>query len=151
MEGLRSKLFYKFEAIILKMSRKRSKYRQWYIKQKDDAIGRELLAMDKFGNKYYQYYRFHGLPTKRMVLYKFFDSNKFNVDPHFVGWLYRRDILPPTPEELEKLYLEHDAFRERAIEWDENQRLMIEEYHRTRKVLDEKYEREKQIMLENGQ
>jgi hypothetical protein len=47
-----------------------------------------------------------------MVLYKFLAENRFHQDPHFVGWLQRQDILPPTPEELEKLYLDHDAFME---------------------------------------
>jgi hypothetical protein len=31
-------------------------------------------------------------------------------DPHFTAWLHRQEILPPTPEELEKLYLDHEAF-----------------------------------------
>jgi hypothetical protein len=39
-------------------------------------------------------------------------------DPHFLGWLRRNEMLPPTPEELDRLYLEHDAFVARGIEWD---------------------------------
>lgn len=85
------------------------------MKNKDEALGRELLAVDRYGNKYYQYYSFHGLPTRRIVLYKFFDTNKFHVDPHFVSWLHRQEILPPTMAELETLYLDHDAFKERAL------------------------------------
>ena len=41
-------------------------------------FGRENIATDKYGNNYYQYYSYHGLPTRRIVLYKFFDSNKFH-------------------------------------------------------------------------
>lgn len=89
MEAIRSRLFIKIESAILKIVNRRSKFNQWYIKQRDDAIGREMIGYDKFGNKYYQYYSFHGLPTRRMVLYKFFDANKFHIDPHFVGWLHR--------------------------------------------------------------
>jgi NADH:ubiquinone oxidoreductase subunit len=77
-----------------------------------------MVGFDKFGNRYYQYYSFHGLPTKRMVMYKFFSNTKFNVDPHFLDWLNRREMLPPSPDELEKMYLEHDAFVARAIDWD---------------------------------
>lgn len=47
------------------------------------------MGIDKFGNKYYQYYSFHGLPTRRMVMYKFLEENRFHQDPHFVGWLHR--------------------------------------------------------------
>jgi len=35
-----------------------------------------------------------------------------------LGWLRRNEILPPTPDELERLYLEHDAFVARGMEWD---------------------------------
>ena len=98
--------------------------------------------MDRHGNKYYQYYSYHGLPTKRIVLYKFFDTNCFHQDPHFIGWLRKNEVLPPTPEELERLYLEHDAFIQRGIAWDEEQKLIIEEFDRKKKELDEKYDRE---------
>ena len=89
MEGIKSTIFNKLEKSLVKLFAKRSKFRHWYINQRDDAIGRELIGMDKFGNKYYQYYSFHGLPTRRIVLYKFFATNKFHIDPHFVGWLSR--------------------------------------------------------------
>jgi len=92
------------------MQGQQSKMRKFYIEQKDNALGRDRVGLDRFGNKYYQYYSYHGLPTKRIVLYKFFDTNCFHQDPHFVGWLRRNEILPPTPEKLEELYLEHDAF-----------------------------------------
>ena len=106
-------------------------------------MGRERIGVDKFGNKYYQYYTYHGLPTKRVVLYNFPEgSSLFEQDPHFVGWLRKNEILPPTPEELERLYLEHDAFIQRGIEWDEEQQLIIEEFNNRKKELDEMYDRE---------
>eukprot|EP00347_Sterkiella_histriomuscorum_P001917 403370172 len=150
MEAIRNRLFTKIESAVLRLVSRRSSFKQWYIKHRDDALGREMIGYDKFGNKYYQYYSFHGLPTRRMVIYKFFDTNKFNIDPHFVGWLHRRDNQPPTPEELEKLYLEHDAFLERALNWDEEQIVMIEDYQRKKKQLEEKYEKEKFQLLEQG-
>ncbi|CDW72353.1 ndufa12 domain containing protein [Stylonychia lemnae] len=151
MEAIKNLLFKKAEKLALRIISKRSSFRQWYISQRDDAMGRELIGIDKFGNSYYQYYSFHGLPTRRMVMYKFFDTNKFHIDPHFLGWLRRNDNQPPTQHELERLYLEHDAFIERAIAWDEEQRVMIEEYKEKMKILEEKYEREKFQFLEQGE
>ncbi len=91
--------------MLLNAANNRSKLKIAYLKRKDEGFGRECIGSDKFGNNYYQYYSYHGLPTRRIVLYKFFDNNKFHIDPHFVGWLHRRELLAPTPEELEKLYL----------------------------------------------
>ena len=119
MEGVKNLLFSKLESSLLRLSSKRSKFRKWYIQQRDDVLGRELVGVDKFGNKYYQYYSFHGLPTRRLVLYKFFSTNKFHIDPHFQGWLHRQDTVPPTPEELQRLYLAHDEFQMKALMWDE--------------------------------
>ena len=79
----------------------------------------------------------HGLPTRRIVLYKFFDTNKFHIDTHFLGWLRRNEMLPPSPEQLEQLYLEHDAFMERALQWDKEQELIIREWDQKKKLLDE--------------
>ena len=89
MDKIKAILFTKVESLILGIGSKRSRWRQWYIKQKDEAIGREIVGHDRHGNKYYQYYSFHGLPTRRMVIYKFLAENRFNQDPHFLGWLHR--------------------------------------------------------------
>ena len=105
--------------MLLKSANLRSRLKNDYVKRKDEGLGRECIGTDKYGNNYYQYYSFHGLPTRRIVLYKFFENNKFNIDPNFVGWLHRREIMAPTPEELAKRYLEHDAFIERGIAWDQ--------------------------------
>ena len=78
MDKIKGTLFLKLENFILSIAGKRSLWRQWYIKQKDQAIGREIVGVDKFGNKYYQYYSFHGLPTRRMVLYRFLEENRFH-------------------------------------------------------------------------
>lgn len=124
------------------MAKQQNKVRRFVIDQKDQSLGRTKIGTDKFGNKYYQYYSFHGLPTKRIVLYKFFDTNCFHQDPHFLGWLRRNELLPPTPEELEKLYLEHDSFIQRGIEWDKEQQALIDEFNRKKKELDDKFDRE---------
>lgn len=89
MQGLKNAIWPRFERLLLRASSERSKLRYFYMKRKDNGLGRECIATDKFGNNYYQYYSYHGLPTRRVVLYKFFDTNKFHIDPHFVGWLRR--------------------------------------------------------------
>lgn len=33
----------------------------------DIKLNRELVGIDKFGNKYYQYFSYYGLPTRREV------------------------------------------------------------------------------------
>ena len=40
------------------------------------------------------------------------------------------------------MYLEHDSFIQRGIEWDESQLAMIDEFNVRKKQLDEKYGRE---------
>ena len=140
MDRIKGKLWRSLEVTVLKISSYRSSYRRSYIQAKDDGLGRERVGADKFGNTYYQYYSYHGLPTRRIVLYKFFDTNKFHIDPHFLGWLRRNDMLPPTPEALEKAYLEHDAFKERALQWDKSDELYLKEWRARKEELDQKYE-----------
>jgi len=53
---------------------------------------------------------------------------------HFIGWLRRNELFAPTPEELEQLYLDHDAFQERALEWDKKEQLLIAEYERQKRL-----------------
>lgn len=48
-------------------------------------------------------------------------------------------MIAPTPEQLEQLYLDHDAFVERAIEWDENELKMIKAWDDKKQELDEKF------------
>ena len=57
------------------------------------------------------------MPTKRIAYYKHFTLNKWYKDAHFNGWLHRIDALPPTKEQLERLYLEDAERKQKAIEW----------------------------------
>jgi NADH:ubiquinone oxidoreductase subunit len=54
---------------LLSLAPKQAAWRKFYIEQKDQALGRERVGVDRYGNKYYQYFSYHGLPTKRIVLY----------------------------------------------------------------------------------
>jgi len=121
------------------------KWKKLYLKYKDEALNRELVGVDKYGNQYYQYYSFHGLPTKRIVLYKFFDGNQFVSDVHFISWLHRRQQLPPTPEDLERLYMTHDDFIKRGIEWDKKEKEISQLYQKNKKVnlIDQEIKKEK--------
>lgn len=148
MDKIKLKLWYGLESLVLRLGSERSKWRRSYIQGKDDGLGRQRIGTDKFGNNYYQYYSYHGLPTRRIVLYKFFEHNKFHIDVHFLGWLRRNDILPPTPEALEKAYLEHDAFIERAIQWDKSEQLFIKEWQARKLELDQQFEERKQLTNE---
>ena len=78
VDHLKLKAMRGFEKLISKVASERSKFRRKYIQYKDEKFGRERVATDRFGNSYYQYYSYHGLPTRRIVLYKFLDQNRFH-------------------------------------------------------------------------
>ena len=54
-------------------------------------------------------------------------------------------MLAPTAEELEKLYLKHDAFIEKGIAWDKEQLLVIAEWERKKQLMDKQFEHRDQI------
>ena len=139
MDQIKRKAWFSFEKMLNKVAGERSKFRRRYVQYKDEKFGRERIATDRFGNNYYQYYSYHGLPTRRIVLYKFVDGNRFHQDPHFIGWLRKNEMIAPTPEQLEQLYLDHDAFIERSIDWDRNELQNIKAWDRMKQELDEKY------------
>ena len=91
VDHLKRKAWISFEKLIGKVASERSKFRRKYVQYKDEKFGRERVATDRFGNNYYQYYSYHGLPTRRIVLYKFEDANRFHQDPHFIGWLRKNE------------------------------------------------------------
>ena len=103
-------------------------FKRKYWEYKDYELGREHMGMDRYGNEYYQCYSyFGGMPTRRVVIYKFYENQHFHNDPHFVGWLnYRTDMLPSS-EELQLLYLEDAQRKRKAIAWDEQQARLLED------------------------
>ena len=78
MDQIKRKAWFQFERLLGSVASERSRYRRWYVQWKDDKFGRERINTDRFGNNYYQYYSYHGLPTRRIVLYKFFDGNRYH-------------------------------------------------------------------------
>lgn len=125
----------------------RLKYRFLREKQEmsDRIENREFLGNDKYENQYFQYYSYHGIPTRRRVYYKFFSTNKFHIDIHFVDWLFHRTAFPPTPNELNQLYLEDERRMQRAIEWDKQEEAKQVEYRNKIKHLQKN---EEQLLLE---
>ena len=43
------------------------RYRKFLEEMKDQKLNRECVGVDKYGNKYFQYYSAYGLPTRREV------------------------------------------------------------------------------------
>ena len=144
MDRIKLKALQGLEKVLSKVASGKSWYRRRYVQWKDDKFGRERVNTDRYGNSYYQYYSYHGLPTRRIVLYKYYDEHRFIQDPHFVGWLRKNEMIAPTPEELEQLYLKHDAFIERGIEWDENEKQLLKAWEERKLELDEKFPDQRQ-------
>jgi hypothetical protein len=109
------------------------KLRRFREKYQDQKENRELLVVDKYGNRYYQYYSYHGLPTRRVVLNNMKSFNKWDDDPFMLSWLQRRRQNPPTQEELERMYIEQEEFQRRGLEWDRKEQAMIDEWKRKQK------------------
>lgn len=54
-----------------------------------------MIGTDRFGNKYYQYYSYYGLPTRREVHFK--DPYAFALkDLVYFRWLHNQEFDPPT-------------------------------------------------------
>jgi hypothetical protein len=102
------------------------KLKRWKDKYQDIKENRELLVVDKFGNRYYQYYSHHGLPTRRVVINNMKGFNKWDDDPFMMSWLQRRRDVPLTQEELEKMYIENEEFQRKGLEWDKKEQAMID-------------------------
>ncbi len=102
------------------------KFRRTKEKYEDIKENRELVVVDKYGNRYYQYYSHHGLPTRRVVVNNMKGFNKWDDDPIMLGWLQKRRAIPPSQEELEKMYLENEEFQRRGLEWDRKEQAMID-------------------------
>ncbi len=111
-------------------------------KYQDQKENRELVVVDKFGNRYYQYYSHHGLPTKRIIHLNQTSFNKWNDDPFMMSWLQRRRLNPPTQEELEKMYIEQEEFQRRCMEWDKKEQMMIDEFKKRKNDALEKERKE---------
>ena len=103
-------------------------------KYDDNVLNRELLVVDKYGNRYYQHYSSEGVPTRRYVALNMKSFNKWDEDPTMLGWLQFRRQNPPTQEELEKVYLLQEERERRGLEWDRKEAKIINEYKNKNKL-----------------
>jgi len=110
---------------------------------------RELIVVDKYGNRYYQYYSYHGLPTKRVVVHNMKGFNKWDDDPYMMAWLEKRRVNPPTQEELEKLYIQTEELQRRGLEWDRKERALIDEWKKKQQEALEKERKETKSIGDN--
>jgi len=128
------------------------KLKRKYWEYRDIQLGRDHLGMDRYGNEYYQYYsHYGGLPTKRVVMYKLFEVNNYHNDPHFFSWLHGGADKPPTPEELQFLYLVDDQRKRKAIAWDVEQELLLKNAKAREKELTERAKAETIGTTQEGQ
>jgi len=109
------------------------KFKRIKEKYQDIKENRELIVVDKFGNRYYQYYSNQGLPTRRVVINNQKGFNKWDDDPFMLSWLQMRRMVPPTQEELEKMYIENEEFQRRGLEWDKKEKALIDEWKKLQK------------------
>ena len=54
-----------------------------------------MIGVDRDGNKYFQYYSFYGLPTRREIRFKI-KGNFDLTDLVYYNWLYKMQIDPPS-------------------------------------------------------
>lgn len=119
-----------------------SKLKQLKRQYNESSLNRDLLVVDKYGNRYYQQYSKEGIPTKRYVALNFKAHNKWDEDPTMLAWLQYRRQTPPSQEELEKIYIEQEEFERRGLEYDTKQNKLLEEYSKKRNkaISDERQE-----------
>eukprot|EP01017_Pseudomicrothorax_dubius_P005563 TRINITY_DN11430_c0_g1_i7.p1 TRINITY_DN11430_c0_g1~~TRINITY_DN11430_c0_g1_i7.p1 ORF type:complete len:117 (+),score=25.39 TRINITY_DN11430_c0_g1_i7:28-378(+) len=77
-----------------------SRFRKFLDAMKDQKLNREFVGVDRFGNKYYQYYSHYGLPTRREIEPVQKKRAKFFKDTAFHFWMNSTDQLPPTENQL---------------------------------------------------
>jgi NADH dehydrogenase [ubiquinone] 1 alpha subcomplex assembly factor 2 len=100
-----SKLFLTLRVIHsrIKESHLYGRYRALRDDLENQKQNRELVGVDRDGNKYYQYYSYFGLPTRREIDFK--EKKVIAMqDLAFYDWLNGHQTSPPTQEQLAKLY-----------------------------------------------
>jgi hypothetical protein len=110
-----------------------NKLQELKARYEDKKYNRELVTVDKYGNRYYQHYTSEGIPSKRYVHINFKAFHKWEEDPTMQGWLQGRRDFPPTQEELERNYINQENMERNGLEWDKKEQRLIEEYNNKRR------------------
>ena len=61
----------------------------------NQRLNRECIGEDRDGNKYYQYYSYYGLPTKREIRFRVPGDWEMR-DLVYYQWLHKTVFDPPT-------------------------------------------------------
>ena len=125
-----------------------TRIRKFMQAQRDHKLNREYVGRDKFGNKYYQYYSYLGLPTKREIQYVEEDRTKPFKDTAFFWWMNKTDNIPPNESDL-KLYYNNERERKaKAISWDKKQKELDRAFYAQRNEIDEKWSKPEDFRIE---
>lgn len=125
-----------------------TKIRKMMETQRNHKLNREYVGRDKFGNSYYQYYSYLGLPTRREVQYVEEERTKPYRDTAFFWWMNKTDKLPPTDSDL-KLYYDKERERKaKAIAWDKKQKELDIAFYAKREAIDGKWQKPEAFKIE---
>lgn len=69
----------------------------------NQRLNRECIGEDRDGNKYYQYYSYYGLPTRREIRFKV-PGDWDMKDLVYYRWLHKIEFDPPSEAEKQTLY-----------------------------------------------
>ncbi|KAM3138307.1 hypothetical protein pb186bvf_009583 [Paramecium bursaria] len=132
----------------IKQTKIYSKYQKIKEELEDQKLNRICVGEDRMGNKFYQYYSYYGLPTRREIRF-LDDGNKVVNDLAFYDWLYKRQENAPSIEELQQFYLDQEKRFQLARKWDEQQEIMMNSFREQLKLKAEQYKKvEQKLSLE---
>ncbi|CAD8177166.1 unnamed protein product [Paramecium octaurelia] len=136
------KIYLRYQALkrAFKSTKLYLRYAQFKEELEDQKLNRICVGQDRMGNKFYQYYSYYGLPTKREIRFKD-DRERIVNDLAYYDWLYKRIEQPPTEEQVEQFYKEEQLRFQRAREWDEQQEKMMLAFYEQRKIREEQYKK----------
>ncbi len=97
--------------ILLKWFRQYKAFRR---RMTDQKMNREQIGIDRYGNKYYQYFSYYGLPTSRQIEYVGRQRWQFYEDKAFFMWMRRWNALPPSPDEFTHYQIQQEYRTKKA-------------------------------------
>ena len=92
----------------------------------DAKLNRNLAGVDRYGNKYYQYYDGKGKICKRILEPNPYASETF--DPLWTDWLRFRQKNPYTETELKNFYDIETMNKKKAFEYEIKDAEMMNEF-----------------------
>ncbi len=97
----------------------------------DDAKeGRQQVGVDRYQNRYYQYYDAEGNETKRICEFAKRFQGDDELDLYWDSWLKHKQRDPPSPEVLKQFYAEEEQFREAALNYEKRDAEMMAKHRK---------------------